>query len=135
MNPDKRPYPRQRRIRGSGGISHRIKNGRHRFQANWKDGDTRRCKVFDSKAAAELWLQAVAPTQREVWLMTLRQLLWAELQARLQFKGAEIVSTRMTAVESGRLGGLLGGPRRAAMLSPRRRSEIAKMAAEARWAR
>jgi hypothetical protein len=35
----------------------------------------------------------------------------------------------------GRLGGLKGGPARAARLSPRRRREIARVAARARWAR
>ena len=33
----------------------------------------------------------------------------------------------------GRLGGLKGGPARAKKLSPERRSEIARMAVEARW--
>jgi hypothetical protein len=37
------------------------------------------------------------------------------------------------AVESGRRGGLRGGKSRAASLSPEKRSEIAKKAAEARW--
>lgn len=37
------------------------------------------------------------------------------------------------AVELGRLGGKKGGPARAAKLSPNRRTEIAKKAAEARW--
>ena len=37
------------------------------------------------------------------------------------------------AVESGRRGGLRGGKSRAAKLTPERRSEIAKKAAEARW--
>jgi hypothetical protein len=36
-------------------------------------------------------------------------------------------------VELGRQGGLIGGKRRAAKLSPERRSEIAKKAAAARW--
>jgi hypothetical protein len=36
-------------------------------------------------------------------------------------------------VELGRQGGLIGGPRRAAKLSPERRSEIARKAAAARW--
>lgn len=36
-------------------------------------------------------------------------------------------------VELGRLGGLIGGKRRAAKLSPERRSEIARAAARARW--
>lgn len=35
----------------------------------------------------------------------------------------------------GRLGGLKGGPARAALLSPRRRREIARAAARARWNR
>ena len=36
-------------------------------------------------------------------------------------------------VELGRRGGLIGGPKRAARLSPERRSEIARKAAETRW--
>lgn len=39
------------------------------------------------------------------------------------------------AVELGRLGGLKGGKARAASLTPQRRAEIAKKAAEARWAK
>jgi hypothetical protein len=38
------------------------------------------------------------------------------------------------AVELGRLGGLKGGKARAASLSKKKRSEIAKKAAKARWA-
>jgi hypothetical protein len=37
------------------------------------------------------------------------------------------------AVTLGRLGGLKGGKARAAKLSPRRRKEIARKAAQARW--
>lgn len=37
------------------------------------------------------------------------------------------------AVELGRKGGLKGGKRRAEKLSPERRSEIARKAAQARW--
>ncbi len=37
------------------------------------------------------------------------------------------------AMELGRRGGLKGGPSRAAKLSPKKRSEIAKRAALARW--
>ena len=37
------------------------------------------------------------------------------------------------AVELGRLGGLKGGKARAASLTPERRKEIAKKAAESRW--
>jgi len=36
-------------------------------------------------------------------------------------------------VELGRRGGLIGGPKRAAKLSPERRREIARAAAAARW--
>ena len=39
------------------------------------------------------------------------------------------------AVELGRLGGLKGGKARAKKLSKKRRSEIAKKAAEARWSK
>jgi hypothetical protein len=38
------------------------------------------------------------------------------------------------AVALGRLGGLKGGKARAEKLSPKRRKQIAKLAAEARWA-
>lgn len=38
-------------------------------------------------------------------------------------------------VELGRLGGLIGGPKRAAKLSPERRTEIARKAAATRWAK
>ena len=39
------------------------------------------------------------------------------------------------AVELGRLGGKKGGPARAAKLSKKRRREIARKAAQARWAK
>lgn len=39
----------------------------------------------------------------------------------------------MTYTETGRLGGLIGGPRRAAALSPERRREIAIIAITQRW--
>jgi hypothetical protein len=39
------------------------------------------------------------------------------------------------AVALGKLGGIKGGPARAAVLSERRRRDIAKRAAQARWAR
>lgn len=41
---------------------------------------------------------------------------------------------RAAAAALGRKGGLKGGKARAAKLSPKRRSEIAKKAAKARWA-
>jgi len=40
---------------------------------------------------------------------------------------------RAVAAAFGRIGGRLGGPARAAKLTPRRRSEIAREAARARW--
>lgn len=42
---------------------------------------------------------------------------------------------RAAAAAFGRIGGKIGGPRRAEKLSARRRSEIAKKAASARWSR
>lgn len=41
---------------------------------------------------------------------------------------------RAAAAAFGRMGGKIGGPARAASLSPKKRSEIAKKAAAARWA-
>lgn len=41
--------------------------------------------------------------------------------------------SRSSAQENGRIGGLKGGAARAAMLSPERRAEIARKAAQARW--
>lgn len=40
---------------------------------------------------------------------------------------------RAAAAAFGRMGGKLGGPARAAKLSPKKRSDIAKKAAAARW--
>jgi hypothetical protein len=40
---------------------------------------------------------------------------------------------RAAAAAFGRIGGKIGGPRRAEALSARKRSEIAKKAAESRW--
>jgi len=40
---------------------------------------------------------------------------------------------RAAAAAFGRIGGRIGGPARAASLSPKKRSEIAKKAAAARW--
>lgn len=42
---------------------------------------------------------------------------------------------RAAAAAFGRIGGKIGGPARAANLSAKRRSEIAKQAAERRWSR
>ncbi|MEO6670540.1 MAG: hypothetical protein ABIN36_13740 [Ferruginibacter sp.] len=44
-----------------------------------------------------------------------------------------IASKNVAAVELGRLGGLKGGKARALALSPKRRSEIARNAANKRW--
>jgi hypothetical protein len=45
----------------------------------------------------------------------------------------EPVARNPHAAALGRLGGMRGGPARAAALSPRRRREIARAAAKARW--
>ena len=47
----------------------------------------------------------------------------------------EVATKNPAAVELGRLGGLKGGPARARRLTARRRQEIAKKAAVARWKR
>jgi hypothetical protein len=47
----------------------------------------------------------------------------------------EAVARNPHAAALGRLGGQRGGPARAAVLSPRRRREIARAAARARWSR
>jgi hypothetical protein len=52
---------------------------------------------------------------------------------RLQILRAGIVPKSPHAVALGRLGGLRGGPARAEALTPERRQEIARRAAEARW--
>ena len=45
----------------------------------------------------------------------------------------EAVGTRIAAATLGKIGGLKGGPARAAKLTPERRREIATKAAAARW--
>ena len=89
----------------------------------------RRCLVCD--AVDEVWeapdtdeigppcARCHAPTERV-----------AELERRHQ---ARTLNPHAAAL--GRLGGLKGGPARAARLSPRRRREIARAAARARWNR
>lgn len=61
----------------------------------------------------------------------------AKLIADMVYGEAEPEPTRPlkdpASVELGRRGGLIGGPKRAAKLSPERRSEIARKAAHARW--
>jgi hypothetical protein len=51
----------------------------------------------------------------------------AEFDAKVAERVQEILSDR------GRRAGLAGGPARAAALSPRRRRQIARKAAQARW--
>lgn len=55
------------------------------------------------------------------------------LAARIVRDSTEDVPAETGAQVSGRKGGLKGGKSRAAKLSPERRSEIAKKAAQARW--
>lgn len=51
-------------------------------------------------------------------------------------QAAEITNEmRAAAAAFGRIGGKIGGPARAASLSKKKRSEIAKKAADARWKR
>jgi len=50
-----------------------------------------------------------------------------------QATGTQIIEKNPAAVALGRLGGLRGGKARAEKLSPKRRLEIARKAARARW--
>jgi hypothetical protein len=87
---------------------------------------TRACVVCEwSGAAVEVqpvdiadcpWCHAPARVVREEWL----------------FDATEL---RKQAAHFGRIGGLKGGPARAERLSSRKRSEIARRAAAARWRR
>jgi len=56
-----------------------------------------------------------------------------ELAAKLVEQVTKEPEKNPAAVELGRLGGLKGGKARAKKLSKKRRSEIAKKAAKARW--
>lgn len=54
---------------------------------------------------------------------------------RIRILARHLVEPNPHAAALGRLGGLKGGPARAAALSARRRREIARAAARARWSR
>lgn len=45
----------------------------------------------------------------------------------------EVDEKKKAAIESGRLGGIKGGKARAEKLTPEKRAEIARIAAQARW--
>jgi hypothetical protein len=89
----------------------------------------RQCLVCDD--IEELWEPAdtdqIGPTCNRCHAPTERI---AELECRHLSRA---VNTHAAAL--GRLGGLKGGPARAARLSARRRRDIARAAARARWAR
>ena len=54
-------------------------------------------------------------------------------EATGEIQPEEIDEKKKAAIESGRLGGLKGGNARAEKLTPEKRSEIAKKAAQIRW--
>jgi hypothetical protein len=56
-----------------------------------------------------------------------------QIAARVVREATEPQAPKSGAQISGRKGGLKGGQTRASKLSPERRSEIARKAAEARW--
>jgi hypothetical protein len=58
-----------------------------------------------------------------------------QMAYRVVQQTTEPKAPKTAAQRSGRAGGLKGGKTRAAKLSPERRSEIARKAAQARWAR
>jgi hypothetical protein len=90
---------------------------------------TRRCLVCD--ATEELWESA---STDEIGPQCARCHAPTERIAVLERRRRRREANRHAAA-LGRLGGLKGGPARAARLSPRRRREIARTAARARWAR
>lgn len=55
------------------------------------------------------------------------------LMAKKVFDHIEAEEKNPAAVALGKLGGKKGGPARAAALSPKRRKEIARLAAQKRW--
>jgi hypothetical protein len=89
----------------------------------------RRCLVCD--ATEEMWEDAdtdeIGPPCSRCHAPTERV---AELERRARHR-----AVNPHAAALGRLGGLKGGPARAARLSARRRREIARAAARARWDR
>lgn len=82
-----------------------------------------RVAVFDADTQGEADRLVAAMKQME-----------ADVQDLILFAGAGQFD-RSAAVALGRRGGIKGGPARAAALSPERRSEIARAAANARWNR
>ncbi len=72
----------------------------------------------------------IPPPLTDKWGEDERWRLWRQWIGRRKMGGEESGRTA-----AGRKGGLAGGKARAASLSPERRSEIAKMAARARWKR
>ena len=57
------------------------------------------------------------------------------LAADIVAEATDVIEKNPAAVALGRLGGLKGGPARKKKLSKKRRSEIARNAAQARWRR
>lgn len=62
------------------------------------------------------------------------ELAAAVVRAATEGEPEEVDERDPAAVELGRKGGLKGGKTRASRLTPERRSEIARKAAQARWA-
>lgn len=84
----------KRRERGTGSIILRPKRKTRQWGTQWYEGSRKRYSYHDTYEEAEAHLHRVAPSMRDLWLNELRGLLWAELQARLRFGSAEIVSTK-----------------------------------------
>jgi len=87
-------------------------------------------EMLERLCYAQVMKKAKIPKHADV-----NQLAYAIVQAATdENPPEEPVSTKNpAAVELGRLGGKKGGKARAASLTPKQRSEIAKKAASARW--
>jgi len=85
---------RRRRQRGTGSILLSPASPNLPYKAEWGPKPDRKRKGFATYESAEQWLNNLVGNDRGPALDKLRRVLWAELQARLAFKSAEIVSTR-----------------------------------------
>jgi hypothetical protein len=73
------------------------------------------------------------PDVNEIAFRVVREATGEPLEKPPEEPKPKRVRKNPAAVTLGRLGGLKGGPARAAKLTKKRRSAIAKMAAKARW--
>ena len=92
-------------------------------------------RATDDSTGPEILAEIIAELREGIAAGTsdaeLALILWSRLARVVAIVGGE--ATESAAVTLGRKGGLSGGRARAEKLSPDRRSEIARLAAQARW--